>query len=145
MDIYSTDFLDIEILISGSGDETALILAAEREKWDIVDILVKRGADVNVKGEEYVRQFSNHNTAVTGSSGQTALIMAAEKGKLDIVSVLINAGADVNEKFGEIYFQQIFRILNSPFQVRPMKRHLSLPRRMGTGALSNFSSSVVLM
>ena len=83
------------------ANETALILAVERGIWDIVDILVRHGADVNVKGKQFVCQSSNINTTITGSSGQTPLIVAADKGNLDIVNLLLKSGADVHERFGQ--------------------------------------------
>ena len=38
----------------------ALILAVERGMQDIIDILVERGADVNVKSEKYVLPVSEY-------------------------------------------------------------------------------------
>jgi len=59
-------------------------------------VLIKAGADVNARGEQYVFR------------GQTALVAAAGNGNLDIVNSLVKAGADVNAKFGgTYYFQQI--------------------------------------
>ena len=48
-DIFSPNFQNIETAISGSTDETALILAAKHGNWGIIEILVEHGADVNVK------------------------------------------------------------------------------------------------
>jgi len=37
--------------IAGSSSQTALMLAAERGQWDIVEILIEHGANMNAKGE----------------------------------------------------------------------------------------------
>ena len=111
--------------------------------WDVVDVLIRRGANVNVKGEKYFRQSSDINTTVTGRSGQTGLIMAIEKEDLYTINVLIKAGADVNVT-GEKYIQHNFRKLTPLLQVPPVKQHLPLQRREECGTLLTPSSRMVL-
>ena len=55
------------------------MLAAEKNKLDIVTELLSRGANTDIKDEE---------------KGQTALMIAAEKNMLDIVAMLLMKGAD---------------------------------------------------
>ena len=76
----------------------AILLVAERGRWDMVNILVGHGADVHTMGEKYVCQSSKFDTTITGSSGQMALILAVEKGKWAIVKILVEHGANVNAK-----------------------------------------------
>ena len=103
--------MKINAIVPGSSGQTPFSLAAKREMWDIVDILTKHGADVNVKGEKYIfPQPSDIDTTFTGSSGETGLIVAAERGNSDLVKLLINAGADVDAK-GKKYIRYNFREL----------------------------------
>lgn len=62
--------------------ETALMAASSRGHSDLVQALIKRGANVNLK--HY--------------SGTTALMSAAGSGDESTVKALLNAGADVNVK-----------------------------------------------
>ena len=59
---------------------TALMVAADERKKDIVQLLVQNNADVNLKG----------------SYGYTALIYAAKRGQKDIAKILLDNNADVN-------------------------------------------------
>ena len=59
---------------------TALMVAAEERKKDIVQLLVQNNADVNLKGYY----------------GYTALIYAAKRGQKDIAKILLDNNADVN-------------------------------------------------
>ena len=62
---------------------TALMYAAQRGEFGVVNALIKAGANVNARTER---------------NGMTALIAAAQGGHLDVVNALIKAGADVNAK-----------------------------------------------
>ncbi|KAJ5610789.1 hypothetical protein N7510_007508 [Penicillium lagena] len=64
------------------GGSTALIAAAGEGKIDVVEILIGKGADVNLKD----------------NSGRTALIAAASHRNIDMAKMLISEGADVNLK-----------------------------------------------
>ena len=67
-----------------SGGATPLILAVSRGRTEVVNALIKAGADVNA----------------ADSTGNTALIMAAWtlNSKIEIINALLQAGADVNAK-----------------------------------------------
>jgi hypothetical protein len=62
-------------------NQDALMIAAQKGHKEIVEVLIKAGADT-----------SNHNFA-----GSTALMNAASCGHKDIVEILLKAGADVNQ------------------------------------------------
>ena len=65
-----------------TGGATALSHAMQH--IDVVDFLIKHGADVNQRRQ--------------GGFGATPLIFAIQSGSLDIVELLINNGADVDKK-----------------------------------------------
>lgn len=98
---------------------TALMWAAVRGLEDIVSMLIKAGADVNIKNSDGYTALIN--AAWTGNPniakiligagadinhknkyGTTALVSAIEYGKLDVVKLLIGAGADIDavDNFG---------------------------------------------
>lgn len=114
----------INTTITGSSGEMALILAAESGKWDIIEILIDHGADVNAMRKKYVCQSFKINTTMTGSSGELVLILAVERGKWDIIDILVDHGADLNIK-GENYIQDNFRNLKPSLQI-PLVKLLSL-------------------
>ena len=64
---------------------TALMFASQKGKFDIVKLLVKNSAYINVK--------SNH--------GSTALMFAVKSNKYETVKILVESGADVNIKDDE--------------------------------------------
>jgi hypothetical protein len=70
--------------LSQKEKNNKLIWAAFAGSKDIVELLLKSGADVNAKGED--------------TYGSTALMWASKKGYKDIVEMLLKAGADVNVK-----------------------------------------------
>jgi hypothetical protein len=89
----SKDIERISLLLSGWGDSkainipndegcTALMMAASKGRADVVEALIKKGADVTVKDKW----------------GKTALHKAASHGHNDIVTLLINANSDTNAK-----------------------------------------------
>jgi len=65
-----------------SGSDTALMLASRYGLKNIIELLLKAGADVNAK---------NYN-------GWTALMWASTNGRTNVVELLLKAGADVNVK-----------------------------------------------
>ena len=62
--------------------ETALIEAVESGKIDIVKLLIKKGAKINLQDDE----------------GETALHEAIEEGNIEIAKFLIKSGARTNIK-----------------------------------------------
>lgn len=67
---------------AGSDGETAIQQAAEFGYTSVVELLIRRGADVN-------REFKD---------GRTPLYWAAKNGHKEIVEILIRSGANVNAK-----------------------------------------------
>ncbi|CAB3384603.1 Hypothetical predicted protein [Cloeon dipterum] len=64
------------------NDESALLRACRRRKWNIVDILLTKKLNVSIKDRD----------------GKTTLHYAARSGKLDLVKKLIERGADLTLK-----------------------------------------------
>ena len=92
---------------------TALRLVIWDQKWDLVSLLLRHGADVNSisSGETPLLKamdnselplavakqlVSPDNINVSGVKGDTALHLAASKHKWDLVPALVNLGADIN-------------------------------------------------
>ncbi len=73
--------------VNAKNDEgnTALILAAQLNKKDIVELLLNKGADVHA----------------ANLKGYTALMLAASKGQGDVICPLVRKGADINAKDNE--------------------------------------------
>ncbi len=69
--------------------------ASEKDRIQIVDILVKHGADVGVKSLPITTAAGSPNPEIT------ALAAAAQNGFPGVVSTLIAAGAKVNERFAD--------------------------------------------
>lgn len=77
---YTTEFIDsFDTVPRYTQSYTALYVAAERGSQDTVDLLIKRGADVNA----------------TDTFGRTPLIIAAKRGYAAIVEKLFDAKAVV--------------------------------------------------
>jgi Ankyrin repeats (3 copies)/Ankyrin repeat len=97
------------------GGDTALIAAARRECSEVVESVLRRGANVNAKNEQgatamlmaaggfnntIVRNLLNHGADVNSrtNDGFTALMFAAANNQSDNVRILLRAGADVGVK-----------------------------------------------
>ncbi len=70
---------------------TALMLAAEMGSCDMVDLLSKAGADVNLQDVSMVSSMRGR------AEGESALMKAVAKGHLEVVKRLLKAGARVND------------------------------------------------
>ena len=68
--------------VKNNYGQTALFLASFRPETEVVEIIIKAGADVNAK--------DNH--------GYTALMAAASTGRTETAKALIGAKADVNAR-----------------------------------------------
>ena len=77
----------VNVNVTNSSDDTALIFASEKGHNACVDLLINAGADVNIHG----------------TNGSTGLILAAENGHDECVKSLIKAGACVNERETDIF------------------------------------------
>ena len=99
----------------GSSSYSALQLASETGRIELVLLFLEQGADVDVKNKEgnTVLMFAasrGHLEILKGlldkgadvnlqnNAGLTALMMVAEKGNVEAVKLLLGKGADVNEK-----------------------------------------------
>src|SRR5208283_2405562 len=80
-DYTNKTYYEILDLKDKNGD-TALMLAAWNDHKDIVNLLIKAGADLNLKN----------------NFGDTALIWATTYNQKDIAELLINEGANINLK-----------------------------------------------
>lgn len=72
----------INITNSSYDDDSPLLLAINRERFDIAKKLVELGADINHQNKE----------------GETSLMIAGDVNSYDVITMLINAGADWNIK-----------------------------------------------
>lgn len=78
----------IDINMPDRDSDTPLINAALRGYTEIVDYLIKAGADLDIQGMG--------DSDDDGMGGDTALIWASRYGYMDIVKALIEAGANVH-------------------------------------------------
>ncbi len=76
--------LETGIDVNGIGSEgfTPLMMAASEEETEVLEYLIRKGADINLK-----------------NNGWTALIEAADEGSLESMRRLLKAGADVDYYF----------------------------------------------
>ena len=88
----------IDINSQDEYGKTALICATDLGYKDILELLIKGGANPNIQEE----------------NGNTALICAVEIGRVDIVELLIKSGADLNiqDKNGETALRITVKIGN---------------------------------
>lgn len=81
------------------SNDTPLVIAAEKGYFNIVKLLVDRGADVNsIKNfdiEEDIYDYDDSDYECQ-EEFRTALSYAAENGYFDIVKYLVDKGADIN-------------------------------------------------
>ena len=82
---------------------TALLIASREKHKDIVEYLIKNGADVNAKSDR----------------GDTALMFASLVGEKEIVELLINNGADVNAKSNKGFTA----LMRASFDARDDEKH----------------------
>ncbi|TQW01630.1 ankyrin repeats (3 copies) domain-containing protein [Cordyceps javanica] len=110
--------------VFGSDDSTALITVGRRNWWDVFDLLVRSGADVNVCPKRKHRLLSY--IVREGNSKSVERVVAARadvnlsdnhgkaaihlydlmvwRQKKSVVVQLLQAGADVNARVGPLYF-----------------------------------------
>ena len=98
--------------------ETALMWASYHGHKDIVELLLKNGADVNARDDDgctalIKASFRGHkeivelllkrgaDVSMANKNGNTALIFASSWGHEEIVELLLKNGADVNAKNSE--------------------------------------------
>lgn len=84
--------------IDGKGsDLPPLVLAAERGYVQMVELLLRKGANLNVTGKRYVACCFNDTCKKDRIvSGTTALHVAAQRGRLEVVRLLLRRGGNPN-------------------------------------------------
>ncbi len=132
----SVDGID-GIIESIYDDKTPLLLAANLEDLDIVNILIEAGAEVNAQSkydgdtalgvavksenvamiESLFRAGANPSIAST-YDGDTPLIAAVRLGNDKIVKSLVNAGADINQESGKGLTPLDVHMLNREYDVK---------------------------
>jgi ankyrin repeat protein len=105
---------DVNAQGGGHNTSTALVAAASKDHIDVVILLVKHGADLNIGSRFHgsplyqAAAAGGTKTVITllgagadingiGDSGGTPLYAAAESGSLSLVQLLLQRGADVNK------------------------------------------------
>ena len=94
---------------------TALQFAAISSRFDIFDLLIEAGANINAlpgtfKITSLLIEARVEVYAFLGAfEGRSAIEGAAEWGRLDMVSYLLEAGADIRGKFNRNYRRTVYR------------------------------------
>ncbi|KAA8491229.1 putative ankyrin repeat protein [Porphyridium purpureum] len=105
--------VDVDALVDGCVRASALTIAASRGFADVVDVLVRLGADVNARGAAQMtalmyaasRGFVDIAVALVDAGAEldacaighsNALMVAAAKGRIDVANALLERGANVN-------------------------------------------------
>ena len=145
------DRKDIDVNAITSRGRTALTGASSRGQSEIVEILIKAGADVNIKnaqnqnalnmamGNSSINEKKYRDTVQLllqskidmnnkNDDGQTALMEASERGKKDLVEMLINAGADIHirNKKGYTALTLVLSILRNPLEFHNLKDYTDI-------------------
>src|SRR5262249_15377499 len=96
-------------------NETALMWASAEGHADVVDALLKAGADPNVQA--HITTITQRKNADHPTGGFTALMWAARNGNEDIVRRLVKGGADLNLKNGDGASAAMVAIYNDRFDL----------------------------
>ena len=105
----------VDLNAVGPDGSTALHWAAESDKLEVAEILIRGGANVKLANRYQATPLSlactNGNAAMidlfvnggadvneASADGETALMIAARTGRVDAVDVLVKRGADVRQK-----------------------------------------------
>lgn len=87
-----------------AGNQTALMWAASNRHPQVVDVLIRRGADIHARSDVFAQvQAAENPHAIYDhqrsflQGGMTAFLFAARVGDFESAKLLVAAGADVNE------------------------------------------------
>lgn len=99
-----------ELNATNLSDATPLFIAVQRNRNEIVECLVKHGADVNIHDQDSTIKSFNYTSDcihdLRSCRGLRPLIIAVDNSNLDIVEILLNCGAPAdieNEKVSPLH------------------------------------------
>jgi ankyrin repeat protein len=95
--------------------ETALMWAAAEGHLDVVDTLLKAGANPNIQA--HINAITARKNADHPTGGFSALMWAARNGSEDVVRRLVQGGADMNLKNGDNASAAMIAIYNDRFDL----------------------------
>jgi ankyrin repeat protein len=95
--------------------ETALMWASAEGHLDVVDTLLKAGANPNIQA--HINAITGRKNADHPTGGFTALMWAARNGSEDVVRRLVQGGADMNLKNGDSASAAMIAIYNDRFDL----------------------------
>jgi ankyrin repeat protein len=95
--------------------ESALMWASEEDHLDVVDTLLKAGANPNLQA--HVSSLTERKNADYPTGGFTALMWAARNGYEDVVRRLVQGGADLNLTNGDGASAAMIAIYNDRFDL----------------------------
>ena len=95
--------------------QSALMWASDEDHLDVVDTLLKAGANPNLQA--HVSSLTERKNADYPTGGFTALMWAARNGYEDVVRRLVQAGADLNLKNGDGASAAMIAIYNDRFDL----------------------------
>jgi ankyrin repeat protein len=98
--------------------ETALMWASAEGHLNVVDALLKAGANPNLQA--HVTSLTERKNADHPTGGFTALMWAARNGYEDVVKRLIQGGADLNLKNGDNASAAMVAMYNDRFDLAAM-------------------------
>jgi ankyrin repeat protein len=95
--------------------ESALMWASEEDHLDVVDTLLKAGANPNLQA--HVTSLTERKNADHPTGGFSSLMWAARNGYEDVVRRLVQGGADPNLKNGDGASSAVIAIYNDRFDL----------------------------
>src|SRR5262249_45767309 len=95
--------------------ETALMWASAEGHLDVVDTLLKAGANTNIQA--HVNAITERKNADHPTGGFTALMWAARNGSEDVARRLVQGGAEMNLKNGDGASAAMIAIYNDRFDL----------------------------
>jgi len=96
-------------------NESALMWASAEGHLDVVDMLLKAGANPNLKA--HITSITQRKNADHPTGGFTALMWAARNGYEDVVRRLVQGGADLNLKNGDDASAAMVAMYNDRFDL----------------------------